>query len=218
MPAPTPPTAPLRDPALKNPRGVSRRTRYILASLILAILLVWLAIPMLSSKIVPPSAVSETMDVYLVVKEGNTWLALPRPDGSIVAFAFAPQSPPASYWETFTAWAGSRPGSLLKHEISTTASFSTATLATQDQETWVIHVPQRKAFDLIANLDNLYAQNIATLNTFPSSAVRQVAISDNYSPLFFNANQWAAMRLRDLDVRVEGVGLLNRWSIEPATP
>jgi hypothetical protein len=213
------PNEPTAEPDLAHAKSAkSRRLRYVLAALALAVILLWLAVPMLSSKIIPPPASPETADVALVITEGQTWLVLPRPDGSTVAFTFAPQSSPASPWDKGVALVSAQPAALLKAEVSNTASVSAAAMEMHAQETWVVQAPLIKTFQLTARLDALYAQNIASLTSSSNTAVRQVAVSERYSPVIFNTNQWAALQLSELGIRVEGTGILTRWSIEPATP
>ncbi len=195
-----------------------KRLKYVLAATAIAVLFIWLAGPALSNRIIPTASHSDRTDIALIIHTGQAWLALPRPDGTCVAYSFAPQSSPTSIWQSAWDCVRPQPGALLKIELASGPSLASASRDLGAQEVWLIQAPQDKIFALVAKLDAHFAQNLSTLTNNTQFQSLQVAASEHYTGLGFNANQWAAARLGEVDTRVEGLGVLTRWSVEPFTP
>jgi hypothetical protein len=191
---------------------------YLLTTLAFAILLAYLAGPALSNRIVPSSAPGSQVQVALVIKAGQPWLVLPRSDGTSAAFAFAPQSPPGSGLSALFSSFSSQPAVIIRSQTTAGDSLAKGARDMAGEELFLIDAPEAQAFALADRLDALILQNAGTLTVSPQTGALQVAISQPYSSTGFNANQWTADRLRELDARVQGLGILTRWSVEPFTP
>ena len=205
---------PTTDPAPPPPaKPRSRRFRYTIACILFAIIILFLSSTSFSSRIIPPSPAEGQSFAALIVHQDRAWLTLPRPDGTLVSYSFGPRQQTSG----LLSWAKSTPASLSRKEFGPESTLLTISQDFGGQEFHSFPVPQDKAFALVDSLDTLFNKNLATLSPAGSPGTFQVNAPDDYSPMTYNTNQWAAAQLRTLSTRVDGLGLSATWSVDSAS-